>query len=134
MADSEPVDLAGLIADAAEANDASVAASIIRSSEFIILQQIDAEGQIEQDEEGNFSVVLAEVDEDTAVVCFSNPQAAANFIEEIRDDIPGGRDLPAVTLDGESLLEGLPEDCGLLVNPGDETESYFPPGCFNGDE
>lgn len=135
MSEQEPVDLGGLIADAAEANDATVAENIIRSGEFIIFQQIDLEsGEIEQDDEGNFSVVLAEVDDELAVVCFSNQEAADLFAKEIGSDLPEGRELPAVTMDGNMLIDGLPEDCGLLVNPGTENESFFPPGCFLWDD
>ena len=135
QAEDENVDLGGLIADAAESNDAAVAASIIRSGQFILLQQIDLDsGEIEEDEEGKWSVVLAEVDEDTAVVCFTNPEAVANFASEIAEDIPEGHELPSVILDGEALLDGLPPDCGLLINPGEETECYFPPGCFDDEQ
>ena len=135
MSEQEPVDLGGLIADAAEANDATVAENIIRSGEFIIFQQIDLEsGEIEQDDEGNFSVVLAEVDDELAVVCFSNQEAADLFAKEIGSDLPEGRELPAVTMDGNMLIDGLPEDCGLLVNPGTENESFFPAGCVLWDD
>ncbi len=131
MSESKNVDLGGLIADAAESDDAALAEQIIRSGQFIVLQQIDMEsGDIEEDDDGNFSVVLAEVDEETAVVCFSNEAAVSHFVNEIIQDLPEGRSLPAVTLDGHSLLDGLPGDCGLLVNPGSELECYFPPGCF----
>lgn len=133
---SDKVDLGGLISDAAESNDATVAASIIRSGDFIVFQQIDAEnseveeGEIEKDAD-SFSVVLAEIDDETAVVCFSNQDSASNFANELAQDIPPGRELPAIVLDGNTLLDGLPQDCGLLVNPGAETECYFPPGCLN---
>lgn len=123
--------LGNRIAVAAENEDVAVAASAIRSGEFIVFQQIDPEsGETELDGEGNFSVVLAQVDEDTAVVCFSNKDSAQIFVDEIADEIPPGRDLPAVMLDGNVLLDGLPEDCGLLVNPGSSTECYFPPGAL----
>ena len=79
-------------------------------------------------------MVLAEVDDDLAVVFFSNPQAAASFAKDISEDLPEGHSLPSVPLDGNTLIDGLPEDCGLLLNPGDETECYFPPGCFAWDE
>jgi hypothetical protein len=135
MSEQEPVDLGGLIADAAEANDATVAENIIRSGEFIVFQQIDMEsGEVEEDGEGNFSVVLAEVDEELAVVCFSSQEAANVFAQEIGEDLPEGRELPAVMMDGNMLIDGLPEDCGLLVNPGTDNESFFPAGCFLWDE
>ena len=135
MSEQEPVDLGGLIADAAEANDATVAENIIRSGEFIVFQQIDMEsGEVEEDDDGNFSVVLAEVDDELAVVCFSSQEAADNFAQEIGEDLAEGQELPAVMMDGNMLIDGLPEDCGLLVNPGTDNESFFPPGCFQWDE
>lgn len=130
-APNEPSDLGTLIASAAEAEDAVVAESIIRTADFIVFQQIDMEsGEVEHDGEGNFSVVLADVDEDIAVVCFTNAEAAANFQAEISEDLPEGHELPSVMLAGETLLDGLPPDCGLLIDPGAETECYFSPGCF----
>ena len=135
MSEQEPVDLGGLIADAAEANDATVAENIIRSGEFIVFQQIDMEsGEVEEDDDGNFSVVLAEVDDELAVVCFSSQEAADNFAQEIGEDLAEGQELPAVMMDGNMLIDGLPDDCGLLVNPGTDNESFFPPGCFQWDE
>ncbi|MCA9128064.1 MAG: hypothetical protein KDB22_13305 [Planctomycetales bacterium] len=129
--ENEPVDLGLLIADAADQNDIAVALDIIRNGDFVLFQQIDMEsGDIEEDEEGNFSVVLAEVDDEIAVVCFSNENAAANFAVENADDLPEGKELPSVLLSGDVLLDGLPVDCGLLLNPGADTECYFPPGCF----
>ncbi len=129
--DNEDDHLGQRVAAAAESNDAVIAQSIIRGGDFIVFQQIDMDGgDMEEDSEGNFSVVLAEVDDETAVVCFSSKSSASNFASELADDLPAGRDLPAVFLDGDTLLDGLPADCGLLVNPGAETECYFPPGCF----
>lgn len=129
MADDTRADLGGLIADAADEQDAETASSIIRGGEFIVLQQIDPEsGESEEIDDGDISVVLAEWEDETAVVCFSKMQFATDFTQEISGEIPEGHDLPTIILDGISLLEGLPEDCGLLLNPGAETECYFPPG------
>lgn len=129
--EDEPVDLGGLIADAADSDDIELATSIIRGGDFIVFQQVDVEsGDTEEDDEGNFSVVLAEVDDETAVVCFSGEEWAANFATEIADELPEGHELPSVVLGGDVLLDGLPGDCGLLVNPGADSECYFPPGCF----
>jgi hypothetical protein len=128
----ENLTLGSEIAEAAEENDAVTAEQLIRSHEMIVLQRIDPEtGQVEFDEDDNFSVVLAEVDEDIAVVCFSNFTAASSFMDSVCEDLTGGSRLPAVVLDGNELLDGLPESVGLLVDPTTENESYFPPGCFS---
>lgn len=123
------------IANAAEANNPERAEELIRAHEFIVLQQIDLEtGEIEVDEEDQFSVVLAEVDEDLAVVCFSSYSAAENFMDTIGNDLTGGKRLPAVILDGNELLDGLPDSIGLLVNPATDSECYFMPQCFSSSE
>jgi hypothetical protein len=120
------------IAQAAEDNDALKAEELIRSHEMIVLQRIDVEtGQVEFDEDENFSVVLAEVDEDIAVVCFSHFNAASSFMDSVAEDLTGGSRLPAVVLDGNELLDGLPDSVGLLVDPTTENECYFPPSCFS---
>ena len=128
---NEDPKLGAAIADAAEAGDGLAAEQLIRGGDFIILQQIDPEtGEVEIDEDQNFSVVLAEVDEDMAVVCFTTSDQAQSFVDGIIEEFTGGKPLPAVALDGNELLDGLPDDCGLLVNPGSVEECYFPPSCF----
>ncbi len=121
------------IANAVEVEDVAVAVSAIRGGDFIVFQQIDPEsGDLEETDDGDFCVVTAEVDEETAVLCFSDQEAAEYFAGEmVSEEIPEGHSLPAVVLDGVTLLDGLPEDCGLLVNAGAETECYFPPGSFD---
>ncbi len=124
-------DLGEKIVAAIDANDPVLLESLFRNGEFILYQQIDTEtGTIDEDDEGNFSVVLAELEDSVAVVCFTNSAVADNFVETQITDLPEGTVLPSVMVDGESLLDGLPEDCGLLLNPASEAECYFPPGSF----
>ena len=42
---------------------------------------------------------------ENAVVCFTNQAIVESFVQEISDEIPVGRELPAILLDGDSLLE-----------------------------
>ena len=127
----ENVQLGVEIADAADANDASRAEELIRGHDFIVLQEIDPEtGEAMMDEDDRFSVVLAEVDEDMAVVCFTSMSAAENFMNEVCDELTGGTRLPTIVLEGDELLDGLPDGIGLLINPTTEEECYFSPSCF----
>jgi hypothetical protein len=117
------------ILNAATSNENVIAASLIRDNKFIVFQQVDPEQAASGTEvEGNFSVVLAEVDNSLAVVCFSEESTAANFAQEVAEEVPEGYELPAIRLDGNTLLDGLPDDCGLLFNPGSDIECFFPPG------
>lgn len=125
-------DLGEKIIAAIDANDPVLLESLFRGGEFILYQQIDTEtGSIDEDDEGNFSVVLAELEDSVAVVCFTSSEIADNFVQTQVTDLPEGAVLPSVMVDGESLLEGLPEDCGLLLNPASERECFFPPGSFD---
>ena len=131
LAYPENVQLGVEIADAADANDASRAEELIRGGEFIVLQEIDPEsGEAVVDDEDRFSVVLAEVEEDMAVVCFSSMSAAESFMEQVCDELTGGTRLPAIVLSGDELLDGLPDGIGLLFNPTTDEECYFSPECF----
>ncbi|MFN3192931.1 MAG: hypothetical protein ACE361_20645 [Aureliella sp.] len=124
------------VAGAIQNSDYSVAYSLMQEGNFIVFQQIDPENPVrEGDDPDNFPVVLAEVDDDLAVVCFSDEEAAQHFADEVvGEELPEGHELPAMMLTGEALIEGLPADCGLLLNAGAESECYFPPGAFENDE
>jgi len=112
-----------------EQGDLGEAHRIIRSHEFMVLQQFDSEtGEVSKNDDGSFNVVLVEVEEDTAVVAFTQEKFASEFLHDVGDELPDAENYPAVMLDGNALLDGLPEDCGLLFNPGAPTECYFPPG------
>lgn len=133
--DEEELELGHLIADAANADDPVVAESLIRGSDFILLKQIDEDEPLPSDDEDDaeFAVVLAEMEDldEEAVICFTTQSAADDFTQALDIDLPPGIELPALPVDGESLLNGLPVEVGLLVNPGTEDECYFPAGCFS---
>ncbi len=134
MSNSDSTDndnLSTRIVEAIAAEDIVLLESLIRGGEFILFQQIDPEtGLVDQDEDGNFNVVIAELEDDMAVVCFTDSSIADKFVETAVEDLPVGSELPRVMLDGDTLLDGLPEDCGLLLNPTSEEECFFPPGTF----
>lgn len=124
--------LGSQIALAAEEDDAEKAETLIRANEFLVLQMLETdecEGELHEEEQ--FAVLLAEVEDDLAVVCFSDSTSAENFMDQVCDDLAGGQRLPAVLIDGNQLLDELPESIGLLVNPTTGDECYFPPSCFD---
>lgn len=102
---------------------------IIRKHDFLVLQQFNPEtGEVDENDDGSFNVVLVEVDEESAVVAFTQEKLASEFLADVEDELPHAENYPAIMLDGNTLLDGLPEDCGLLINPGAPTECYLPPG------
>ncbi len=102
---------------------------IIRKHDFLVLQQFDPDtGEVDENDDGSFNVVLVEVEEESAVVAFTKEKFASEFLADVEDELPDAENYPAIMLDGNTLLDGLPEECGLLINPGAPTECYFPPG------
>ncbi len=116
------------LALAVEEGEEAEVDQIIRRHDFLVLQQFDPEtGHVDENDDGSFNVVLVEVDEESAVVAFTQEKLASEFLLDVEEDLPEIENYPAIMLDGNTLLDGLPEDCGLLINPGAPTECYLPP-------
>jgi SseB protein N-terminal domain len=136
MEEDEAIDdvVGEAIATAAEEDQMDEVDRLIRANSFMVLQQFDPEtGEVEENDDGSFNVILVEIDEDSAVVAFTQEKYASEFLNEVEEDIPQADQYPAIMLDGNTLLAGLPSDCGLLINPGAPTECYLAPGFGNGD-
>jgi hypothetical protein len=122
------------IMTAAEDGDVGEVVRIIRENNFMVLQQYDPEsGEVDENDDGSFNVVLVEIEEETAVVAFTQEKFASEFLHDVSGELPQAEQFPAVMLDGNTLLDGLPSDCGLFINPGAPTECYFPPGFTDDD-
>ncbi len=130
MHDQDEEDTVGeAIATAVENDAMDEVEQLIRSNSFVVLQQFDPEtGDVDENDDGSFNVILVEIDEDPAVVAFTQEKYASEFLSEVEDEIPEAEHYPAIVLDGNTLLDGLPSDCGLLINPGAPTECYLQPG------
>lgn len=132
---SAPLDKLGRkIFNAIEADDLELVKTLIRQGEFILFQQVDPDTGEVEDEDGNFSVVIAELEEDMGVVCFTSEAIAQSFVDIAVDDLPIGEELPTVKFDGDYMLDCLPEGFGLLINATSEGEYFFPAGTFDAEE
>jgi len=67
------------IADAADQEDVVVIESLLRGNELIVLQQTTDENGEPLEEEGDLSVVLAELDDEVAVISFTDIHFAEQF-------------------------------------------------------
>ncbi|MEM7478199.1 MAG: SseB family protein [Planctomycetota bacterium] len=125
--------LGQILAEAIEDDKLDIVLQKLAEAEIIVLQQIDEEtGESVADEHGDVNVVLAEMDEGIAVVCFTDESYADKFSEVFADRIPVT--CPRVAVTGGSLLASMPEDCGLLINSGSEHECYLSPAFFEAGE
>lgn len=91
--------------------------------EFIM---IDLTGDDEDEEE--VGALTAEIDNFEALVIFTTEDAAHHFVEARPELFEDCDDVTGHVVQGESLLEFLPESFGLLVNPeSDDTQVVDPP-------
>ncbi|GIW96763.1 MAG: hypothetical protein KatS3mg111_0096 [Pirellulaceae bacterium] len=126
------VDFGGLVLDAAREEDFETAEKILRSSMLYVLNQIDEDADVEFDDEegGEFNLVIAESDDEVALICFTSPDHVENFLDSISEELPEDYEIPVIAMSGSMLLDGLPEDFGLLVNPNTDLECFFPAGIW----
>jgi len=70
-----------------EQGEHSEAHRIIRSHDFMVLQQFQPDtGEVSENDDGSFNVVLVEAEEDTAVVAFTHEKFASEFLHDNEDD------------------------------------------------
>ena len=121
------------LAEAIAADELEAIHLHLAQAEIIVLQQIDEQtGESVTDEDGEVNVVLAEMDEGIAVVCFTDETYVDRFREVFQDRIP--EKCPRVIVTGESLITSMPEECGLLINSGSEHECFLPSGTLDSTE
>ncbi len=137
--ETENVDLGGLVYDACDNEDYATAERILRSGMIYVLHQIDEASpempdMEDEDSEAEFNVVVAEADGIVAMMCFTALEHVDAFLDSISDELPEDFEIPVVGMDGNTLMDGLPDDMGLLVNASTELECFFPPGIWEGAE
>ncbi|RMF38982.1 MAG: hypothetical protein D6753_14840 [Planctomycetota bacterium] len=137
--ETQEVDLGGLVFDACGQEDYETAERILRSGMIYVLHQIDESSPDmpdleDEDAEAEFNVVVAEADGVIAIMCFTALEHVDAFLDSISEELPEDFEIPVVGMDGNTLIDGLPDDMGLLVNAGTELECFFPPGVWAGSE
>lgn len=110
-----PVDPA--LSAAIEDRDAPKLRQLILNGEFILIN-IQSE---EDDEEDAMGALTAEIDDLPVLVAFTSERHAGAFVGAMGDLFEDSDEVQGFVVEGDALLEYLPDDYGLLVNP--ETES-----------
>lgn len=118
MSESDFSQLLAAIAD----RDAAKLRSLILASEFVLLSV----SEDEEDEE-NVGALTAEIGDFEVLVAFTSEQNAGVFVREMGDLFEDEEGVDGVVVEGEALLEYLPEGFGLLLNPEVEDASVMDP-------
>ena len=113
MSDSSE-SLESKLADAIDERDAVLVRQLMDSAEFVLLTMNDEED--EDDEEGA-SVFSTDVDGMELLVAFTNEQAAGDFVHSMEEHYEEGEEIEGYVLDGDALLEYMPPQYGLFLNP-----------------
>lgn len=100
--------------DAAAEEDADQVAALLPQVDFTIVESPDeSEGE-------DKAALVAEVEGAPAIVAFTSNEHAQAFAESASELLDDDGSLPAFIVPGANLLENLPEDFGLLLNPESE--------------
>ena len=98
------------------------AAPLIRSLDLWL---IDAA----EEEEEEIAPLCAEVDGYETIVCFTSLEDSQRFAEENPALLDENEELPLFAVTGKDLLENLPSEMGLVINPESEDSIMLDNGC-----
>ncbi|HBE70443.1 MAG TPA: hypothetical protein DDW52_20025 [Planctomycetaceae bacterium] len=122
------------IFDAVDADDFDLIEHLIRTNDLIFFHEVNSQtGEIEMDDEG-FNVMAVSVEGEEALLCFTDVTIVDHFIEHGFEETSEEGEVPTVKIQGNSVLDELQSDLGILLNATSEGELYFPPGVFEWDE
>ena len=113
---SEPLE--NQLADAIQERDAVLVRRLMEQAEFVLLTvNSDETDEAADDDEDGPHVMSKEVDGMELVVAFTNDQAAGDFVHSASDLYQDDEDVQGYVLDGDALLQYMPPEYGLLLNP-----------------
>lgn len=102
------------IVAAVEARDTSTLLQLIVAQQFVLISVTD---QADADDEEAMGAITAEVNDDEVLVAFTSEPLASEFVESMSDMFDEGDQIQGFIVEGDALLEYLPDDFGLLLNP-----------------
>ncbi len=89
--------------------------SLLLSREFVLISVSD-EG--EGDAEDAYGALTAEIDAGyEALVVFTSEEIAGQFVNQQEDLFEDGEEVEGIVVEGDALLEYLPEGFGMLIDP-----------------
>ena len=105
--------------------NASSLRKILLGGEFILISVRDPDDP--EDEEG-IGALTADLDGEEVLVVFSSEQHAGAFVGEMTDMFDESEEVQGFMVEGDALLEYLPEDFGMLLNPESEQVQFITRG------
>ena len=109
-----PEPLESKLAGAIEQRDAVLVRQLFETAEFVLLTMSDEE---DGDDEEGANVFSTDLDGMDLLVAFTNEQAAGDFVHSMEDIYEEGDEIEGYVLDGDALLQYMPPEHGLYLNP-----------------
>ncbi len=110
--DDLPAATSGL-ADAIANRDAKALRAEIVGMEFILINVQEED----DDEEDGMGALTADVDDQPVLVAFTSEKHAEQFVTAMAEIFEGSDEVQGFVVEGDALLEYLPEEYGILFDP-----------------
>ena len=118
MSTDSPTELITAIND----RDATKLVALMQKAEFIMIRVGE-----EEEDDGSLGALTADVEDFDVLVTFTNQENGSRFISTMGDIFEEGEEVEGFFVDGSALLEYLPEDFGLLIDPENPTTTIIDP-------
>ena len=99
--------------DAIADRDAAAIRKEMAGAEYVLISMSDGT----EDEEDGSGALTAEIDGEDALVVFTTEALAGEFVKEQEDLFEDSEEVEGLVVEGEALLEYLPEGFGMLIDP-----------------
>lgn len=110
--------------DAVSERDFNQLRALLLGGEFVLLST----SRSEQNEDDNLGAVTAEIGDIEVLVVFTSEQTAGHFVQESGDLFEEDEDVDGIVVDGDALLDYLPEGYGILLDPESDEVLVIEPG------
>lgn len=115
MATPLSADLYADLVAAIENQDADTIKRLLADGEFIL---INVQGPEDDDEdEESIGALTADLEDMQVLVVFSSEEHAGTFVSEMTDMFDPNEEVQGFMVEGDMLLDYLPDEFGMLINP-----------------
>ena len=105
-----------ILFDAIDHRDIKTLSQLIVDIHFMLINV----GEADEEDEEALGAVTGQVDDREVLIAFTSEEFATEFVDEMGEMFDEGKKINGFVVDGVSLLNYLPEEFGILLNP--ETE------------
>lgn len=115
MAEPLTADLYADLVAAIENQNAESIKQLLANAEFILINVQGPEDDDEDDE--SIGALTADLEDMQVLVVFSSEEHAGTFVSEMTDMFDPEEEVQGFMVEGDMLLDYLPEEFGMLINP-----------------